>query len=563
MIGATVCSGIGAPELAMPWVDWRLCSEIEKFPRAVLEQRFGAKDIRKGYRDGHALCGDFTALRMRHLVRLGIPIPDLIVAGTPCQSFSIAGLRGGLSDARGNLTLSFVRLVNAIDNLRRHRGLPGLIGLWENVPGILNHGDNPFGCFLAALAGCDAALVPPGRGRWTDAGVVVGPARAIAWRTYDAQFFGLAQRRERVFVVFGPRDWPASDVLLPVTEGVRRDHPPRREAGERAAGTITRSLGERGAEEGERGTLINSTPDGIAGTVSSKWAKGTGGPAGDEAYNLVAHALRADGFDANEDGTGRGTPLVPVMASGCGGSNNGGIGSDGDPMFALDTTGAQAVAQPIPFDTTQITHPENRSNPQPGDPAPSLAKGGHAPAIAFDCKAGGNTSFSVGETPGSLRGEGHGGGHAAVAFSCKDHGADAGDTAPTLRAMGHDGSHANAGGQVAVAIQEIDKRTGKSTDDPRAGIGDSDPGDPMFTLQAGAQHGVGHNMQVRRLTPRECEKLQGLPPDWTAITYRGKPAAAGPRYKSIGNSMAVPCIAWIGDRIRAVNEIVKKKGDAA
>lgn len=161
----------------------------------------------------------------------------------------------------------------------------------------------------------------------------------------------------------------------------------------------------------------------------------------------VAHALRGEGFDASEDGSGRGTPLVPIA-----------------------------------FDTTQITSTDNRCNPQPCDPCHPLAANAHAPAIAFDCKASGRNGFGVG------------------------------GVSPTLRAMGRAGSHANAGGQVAIAS----------------------------------------TMAVRRLTPRECERLQGFPDDYTLAPYRGKPAADGPRYKALGNSMAVPVMRWIGERIAAV-----------
>jgi DNA (cytosine-5)-methyltransferase 1 len=112
--------------------------------------------------------------------------------------------------------------------------------------------------------------------------------------------------------------------------------------------------------------------------------------------------------------------------------------------------------------------------------------------------------------------DGTGRGTPLVAFSCKDHGADAGQLAPTLRAMGHSGSHANAGGQLAVASPSV---------------------------------------QVRRLTVKECERLMGFPDDYTLIQYRNKPAADGPRYKALGNSMAVPCMHWIGKRIQRVNEI--------
>ena len=164
----------------------------------------------------------------------------------------------------------------------------------------------------------------------------------------------------------------------------------------------------------------------------------------------VAHSLRGEGFDASEDGTGRGTPLVPVA-----------------------------------FDPTQITSATNRSNPKAGDPCHTLAKGAHAPAIAFDCKASGKNGFGVGEV------------------------------ASTMRSMGHADSHQNGGGHQAVM----------------------------------------QSMQVRRLTPRECKRLQGFPDDYTNVLHRGKPAADGPRYKALGNSWAVPVVRWIGERIETVNAI--------
>ena len=317
-----------------------------------------------------------------------------------------------------------------------------------------------------------------------------------------------------------------------------------------------------------------------------------------ETETLVTHALRAEGFDASEDGTGRGTPLVPVQA----------------------------------FYST-----ESRC-----DNFPPL---GLSPPLKVGSNGGGQPP--------------------AIAFSAKDHGADASEElSPTLRAMPHDGSHANGGGQMAVAIPllEVGKRTGISTDDPRAGIGVGEEGDPMYTLQASAQHGVAYpldlrnagrdpekqdavnrqglglgedgdpsptistafvpgvaayafqpriarngrgdmgevvnaltaqtgetgkgdaapcvavadtlgvgsnqtsgfesevvaaSMQVRRLTPTEAERLQGFPDGHTAIAWRNKPAEEcpdGPRYKALGNSMAVNVMRWIGERIRAALE---------
>jgi site-specific DNA-cytosine methylase len=247
---------------------------------------------------------------------------------------------------------------------------------------------------------------------------------------------------------------------------------------------------------------------------------------------MIAHALRGGGFDASEDGTGRGTPLV---------------------------AGA--------FDTTQVTSKTNRSNPQPGDPCHPITAAGHAPAIAF---------------------------------SCKDYGADAtDDLAPTLRAMGHAESHANAGGQLAVAfpisgdalrgdgvaVTPSADATGRVR--RRApGLGVGRDGDPASTVTAARPGAVGTTTAVRRLTPTECERLMGFPDSYTRVPlrrYAKRPTTKhfatfpdlyerdadggwtrfmddGPRYKALGNSKAVPCVRWIGERIAAVTRTGRDGG---
>jgi DNA (cytosine-5)-methyltransferase 1 len=414
----SVCSGIEAASVAWHGLGWRAAwvSEIEPFPSAVIAARWpGVENL-----------GDMTALPERILAR-DVEAPDVLVGGTPCQAFSVAGLRGSLSDARGNLTLTFVRIADAIDTVRRADGRAPCWVVWENVPGVLSVSDNAFGAFLGGLVGGDAALEPPrGRG-WTDAGVVSGPSRCAAWRVLDAQHFGLAQRRRRVFVLArgGAGDWAAADALLPVIESMRWHPAPRREAGQRAAPCLaarTRGGGGLGTDAELDGALI---------------------PA-------VCPTLRA------------------------GGNSTGG---DRPPGTDVDTADSLIVAH------------------------------------AFDARQ--SDVLQYGDRTGPLDTDGH---SVAVAFSCKDHGADAAsDIAPTLRAMGHASSHANGGGQMAVAMP----------------------------------------MQVRRLTPVECERLQGFPDGYTAIPWRGRPASEcpdGPRYKSLGNSMAVPVMRWIGERIAAVDQ---------
>ena len=191
----SVCSGIEAASKAWEPLGWKPAwfSEIEPFPSAVLANHWPEVSN----------LGDMT--KIADAVRAGdVEAPDILVGGTPCQAFSIAGLREGLSDDRGQLTLSYVELANAIDAKRRERGEPESIIVWENVPGVLSSKDNAFGCFLAGLAGESCELQPAG-GKWTHAGCVSGPERVIAWRVLDAQFFGVPQKRRRVFVVASAR----------------------------------------------------------------------------------------------------------------------------------------------------------------------------------------------------------------------------------------------------------------------------------------------------------------------------------------------------------------------
>jgi DNA (cytosine-5)-methyltransferase 1 len=181
--------------------------------------------------------GDMTTLPGR-ILSGEVEAPDLFCGGTPCQAFSVAGLRKSLDDARGNLSLTFCEIANAIDHVRALRRAAPAIIFWENVPGVLNTADNAFGCFLGALAGENEALQPPG-GKWTNAGCVYGPQRTVAWRVLDAQYFGVAQRRRRVFVVASAGEGFNPAEILFEFEGLRRDTAPSREAGQRIAPCVT------------------------------------------------------------------------------------------------------------------------------------------------------------------------------------------------------------------------------------------------------------------------------------------------------------------------------------
>lgn len=318
----SICSGIEAASVAWEPLGWTplAFSEIEQFPRDVLQHHY--PDV--------PLHGDFTKLRDEPW----IGDADILVGGTPCQAFSVAGLRKSLDDDRSNLALEFVRLADAIDDLRSS----GTIIVWENVPGVLSVKDNAFGCFITALVGDDKALVPP-RGKWSNAGMVAGPKRRAAWRVLDAQYFGLPQRRRRVFVVASARtDFDPAEVLFE-REGVQRYSAPRREAGKAAPTIPSRSTagGGLGTNFDCDGELVYQdvshclnaggmgridyesesfvvAPDVARTLTRGAESSGKGGYAGrrqEDDDNLVAHALRAS-HDASEDGTGRSTPIVPV-----------------------------------------------------------------------------------------------------------------------------------------------------------------------------------------------------------------------------------------------------------
>lgn len=488
LIYGSICSGIEAATVAWEPLGWKAAwfSEIEAFPSAVLAERWPEV----------VNLGDMT--KIAAAVRAGeVQAPDVMVGGTPCQAFSIAGLRNGLADARGQLTLSYVELANAIDDKRIERGEEEAIFVWENVPGVLTSHDNAFGCFLAGLAGESCELEPSG-GKWTHSGCVYGPQRAIAWIVKDAQYFGVAQRRKRVFVVASARKGFDPGQVLFESEGVRRDTPPSREPKSAVAALTARGVGTCGADDNQA----------QAGHIIAECANGD-----------ISHTLKAEGFDGSEDGTGRG---VPVIAFG-GGNTRGNI----DVAACLTARG-----QRIDFDVeTFAVH-----GTQDPDSNRELAH---------------------------TLGRNHGQENACIAFSYKDHGADASeDLSPTLRAGNSDNSNANSGQPPAIAYAFKPGQGAKAR-----GIGFAEEQSPTLTSASSGTNltpAVMCGVSVRRLMPVECERLQGFPDNHTLISWRGKEAAEcpdGPRYRAIGNSMAVPVMRWIGERIAAALPVKKSAGD--
>ena len=418
----SVCSGIEAATVAWHPLGFHpvAFAEIEKFPCALLAHHYPTVPN----------WGDLTQFKEWPDANI-----DLLVGGTPCQSFSVAGLRAGLDDPRGNLALTYL----AVADKYRPRWL-----VWENVPGVLSsNGGRDFGAFLGGLGEL---------------------GYGFAYRVLDAQYFGLAQRRKRVFVVAHLGDWRRAAAVLFERESLSGHPAPSREAGQGVANAITERP-DRGGGNSEGQRLI---PD-ITPTLSAS-GQGVARVRGkrEEEDWLIAHTLRGEGFDASEDGCGRGTPIIPALAQ------------------TLTTGGTGERGYNDPTNATLVP----------------------------------------------------------IAFSAKDYGADAGDIAPTLRAGGFTNSHANGGVMPAVAFNWQSGGDGRGLKAQAQALSRSQ-------TPAVAQHG----MAVRRLTPRECERLQGFPDDYTLIPYRGKHAADGPRYKALGNSMAVPCMAWIGRRIALVDAL--------
>jgi len=368
----SLCSGIEAATVAWHPLGWEAVaySEIEKFPSQVLAHHYPQTPN----------LGDMTKFK-EWSIESNV---DLLVGGTPCQSFSVAGLRKGLDDPRGNLMLTYL----AIADKYRPRWL-----VWENVPGVLSsNGGQDFGVFLGALGEL---------------------GYGFAYRILDAQYFGVAQRRRRVFVVGYLGDWrPAAAVLF--ERHSLSGHPaPSREKREGVAGYVESSFGQY-------------REDSIGGT-----AKASGGVLGGGSETFIAQPIAYNITFCDANGTRSDRP-------------NGGLYvSETDVTSTLTKAGIGTnVAQPTIVHGTQ-------------DPCVS--------DIAF--------------------------------------------------AQGRN----NGGENVMV-----------------------------------------QSMAVRRLTPKECERLQGFPDNYTDIQAKGKPTPDGPRYKALGNSMAVPVMAWIGQRIEQVEAICKQ-----
>ena len=533
----SVCSGIEAASIAWEPLGWKPLwfAEIEPFPSAVLAHHW----------PNVPNLGDFT--RIKDGIAAGtIEAPDVLVGGTPCQAFSFAGLRESMDDARGQLTLEFVRLADAIDEARSVRGRDPGIAVWENVPGVLSTHDNAFGCFLGALAGEDGPLEPPG-GRWTNAGHVRGPKRTIVWRTLDAQYFGVAQRRRRVFVVASARTDCGPEVLFEF-DGVRRDSPPSRQQGQGASADAQGGIGAGSHWDGVSPhpslTQSSQASGGIGQSNQEIFSQQGSGlvpaPFADCADTLTASMSRNwNGNAPADNGSLFVQDAIAIQGSLVGradkaGPSGPGYSDPGAPQYTLTKTDVHAVAFSEGFFRCGSGH-------APSDDGKvntlTTNTGDQRISIAFDRKASGSYGFQESpDTAGTLRGAGHGGGHGAFAF--------AQNTRDEVRLQNGDGSIVGA-----LAAEPGMKQTSyvgipslASCDTTGEGTRQDSESTTMIPTP----------YQVRRLTPVECARLQGFPDYHTRIPWRNKPAEQcpdGPQYKGYGNSMCTKVMRWIGNRL--------------
>jgi DNA (cytosine-5)-methyltransferase 1 len=455
----SVCSGIEAASVAWHDLGWgpQWFSEIEQFPSEVLKHRF--PDVPN--------LGDMTQLTQNPT--FNERSIDLLVGGTPCQSFSVAGLRKGLADPRGNLMLTFLALADA----KKPKWI-----VWENVPGVLSsNGGRDFGTFLGALGEL---------------------GYGFAYRVLDAQYFGVAQRRRRVFVVGYLGDWRVAAAVLFERESLQGNIKPSRKKREEVTANAEGSVGEAGD--------VSCVGGNLSPTVTSKWMKGYGGPSGsNETGNMVYATTIIDRAAFNQGENAQYEPRIEA----------------GETMSSLVAKGPHAVAQPLYYES----HPQDSRVKGPKDVADTVS--------ANYGMGGGNTPLV--QQPIAVD---------TYNYTTNDH------TTQTIRSQS-DTEHIGAVLQpIAVDVynQSIDGQTSATITEAVGGTNTSGPK-------------VMHSMAIRRLTPKECERLQGFPDDWTKIPYRNKPADQcpdGPRYKACGNSMAVPVMRWIGQRIQYVENLMKE-----
>ena len=645
----SVCSGIEAATVAWHGLGWEpvAFAEIEAFPAAVLAHHYSTVPN----------LGDLTKYR-EWPEELLVEV-DLLVGGTPCQAFSVAGQRRSLDDERGNLSLTYVNLFHHINEVRKRYGRSPAIAIWENVPGVLSTKDNAFGCFIGGLLGCDEAPATES-GKWDKAGFLSSETVRVGYRVLDAQYFGVAQRRRRVFLAavpcelverFGERACPSE--ILSLRESVLGNPPSRGAAWEGVARTTAAGTASRGR--------------GVAGTLDSNYHKGCGERAGVEREVVIdappVCGTLSDGAHMGGGLTGRThTPAesCPCVANPLTARMHKGINTTADEgqtpivtqggafsraAFTVSERGQAVAVRPAKTGANghgvadEVTHTIDQVQGQAiaFKPGQSEAAGGTFVTEEFTTtmQAQNNGSTAVRAVSVDLQNVAIGGDVAGTLDTTRPSRGGGQDVAFTKakRAQSNEDDESWVPGEVAPTQNQFDQgdtrattvvafsplQGGRSMPVPpesptlEAGTGNKTPavafanrtGDGIkvpevmkdgvvpaltnpgnggradavnivapgpvsfnayqrteghATWPIGASDGrkvevgVRSGMQVRRLFPSECEALQGFPVGYTDVTYRKKPAADGPRYRALGNSMAVPCMWWLGKRIHEATQ---------
>jgi DNA (cytosine-5)-methyltransferase 1 len=466
-------SGIEAATQAWHPLGWKCVgvSEIEPFPCAVLTHHYPTVPN----------LGDVTKITEEDIKTSGHI--DIVVFGSPCQDLSVAGLRKGFTcESTDTLTRSglFFVAMRIIAWARQHCGCR--FALWENVPGAFSSSKGrDFATVVEHMAGLENLPVPPNG--WGTEGVAAGSEGLVEWAVLDAQWFGVAQRRRRVFALADFGNWANRPPILLEPESLRGDSSPSRKAREEVAPTVT------------GGAPFSRTGNERLETEALVW------PA-DVASTLDTHFGDKQGLENQHVNSG--CPLfVPVaFPERMSGTQCASAENLSPSLGAVNTTA-------VCYDTTQITSPLNFSSPKAGDPCHPLANGQHPPLLTFGIDDEQNAAE---ELMGCLKARTEGGVvEGTVAYGIPGNWI---------------GRKPENGGNAVEPMLEVSPCQTKTD-----------------------RHGVS-TTKVRRLTPVECARLQGFPDDYLDITFRGKPAADGNKYKALGNSMAVPVMSWIGKQIQ-------------
>jgi len=463
-------SGIEAASVAWEPLGWKALafSEIEPFCCDLLQARY--PDVPN--------LGDISNIDWKPYEGSA----DVIIGGSPCQAFSVAGRREGLMDERGKLMLEFVRAVREV----RPRWV-----LWENVPGVLSQdGGRAFATLQRELGQCGYGL---------------------AWRVLDAQFFGVPQRRRRVFLVGHPRVGCAAGVLFE-PDSLRGDNPPSRVKREELAASAGRSLDCAGG-------------DGIAGFKFHQ-----GGAAKGIGYEQEqSPTLTADWHQ----------PAICLQGSMIGRELENGPQGDGineEVSFTLNTTDRHAVC------FVQNQRDEVRLMGGDGELAGAVTASQFTKGQSFVCLSN-DADATIGDNVCSTLKASADKGAPVVCI--------ADDTANAAIDVEQCGTLKCGGGIPAVTVPECWCDAPAFSKRPGQQIATSNENLSYALTRSGVPRVTEGQRGVRRLTPTECERLQGFPDGWTQLGG----TSDGARYKALGNSMAVPVIRWLGERIDLIDSL--------